>query len=158
MAISHVINKKICDTIKENNSSKGFVDSLVFSPPGGKLAEELVALSNWYSALNDNNKIMLQRVVDMTADSCMFGFFSVIDGVRSIEEVENKGELELYYVNGDIKERLNNPDVEYLHDIYKLRLKISSIYQACCILVLVCLQIYISMLWDYIIVNFEQTC
>jgi hypothetical protein len=109
---------KVIKEVVKNSAISGTLKNLEL-PPGRKPAKELIELSNWYNKLDNKNKMMLQRVLDMATDSCMFGFLAVIDGVRSMEDVKDKGELELYYVNGGIKERLNNPNEEYLHDIYK---------------------------------------
>ncbi|NDI35371.1 hypothetical protein [Chengkuizengella sediminis] len=43
---------------------------------------------------------------------------ATLDGVRAIEDNDEKGELNLTYTREGIKEKLNDPDKEYLHDIY----------------------------------------
>ena len=89
------------------------------SPPGRKPSEELVTLSSWYKQLDDTNKGMVKRVLDVVTDSSVFGFLAVLDGVRVIEDSSDKGDFELYYINNENRELLNDPEEEYLHDIYK---------------------------------------
>jgi len=97
-----------------NNSIKN-----IESPPGRKPNEDLVFLSKWYNQLDDVNKIMIKSLLGITADSCVFGLLAVLDGVRIMEDEPEKGDFELYYTNKDVKVRLNAPNDEYLHDIFK---------------------------------------
>jgi hypothetical protein len=50
-------------------------------------------------------------------DRAIFGFLCVLDGVRAIEGARDKGRLVLFY-DRESRVLLNNPDDEYLHDIY----------------------------------------
>ena len=61
---------------------------------------------------------MVRRVVRESVDAGLFGLFCVLDGVRSIEEQDPKGEFKLYYVNGKKEVLLNDFDKEFLHDLY----------------------------------------
>jgi len=54
----------------------------------------------------------------MSVHASVFGFFSVLDGVRAIEGGVKKGQLQLTYVDGQAQTVLNNFGVEMLHDIY----------------------------------------
>ena len=51
-------------------------------------------------------------------DAGLFSLFCVLDGVRTIEEKDPKGEFKLYYVNGEAKVLINDFDKEFLHDLY----------------------------------------
>lgn len=86
-------------------------------PPGRKPPEEVVRLSEWYNSLSDKDKENLNRTVAMAVDDSLFGFLAVLDGVRTIED-EDKGLLELHYVKNNEKILLNNPNEEFLHDMY----------------------------------------
>jgi hypothetical protein len=92
---------------------------LFLVPPGRAPKSELVELSRWYNALDDNGKEMVRRIVRESVDAGLFGLFCVLDGVRTIEGQGPKGEFQLYYVNGDEKVLLNDFDKEFLHDLYK---------------------------------------
>ena len=48
--------------------------------------------------------------------SIIFGFLCVLDGVRIIEDSEEKGKLLLYYEKNGNRQLLNDPKEEYLHD------------------------------------------
>lgn len=50
-------------------------------------------------------------------NTSIFGFFTVLDGVRPIEDSE-KGILELYYRENENNHLLNTNQEEYLHDIF----------------------------------------
>ena len=91
---------------------------LFSNPPGRAPKTELVELSNWYNALDDHGKEMVRRVVSESVDAGLFSLFCVLDGVRTIEEKDPKGEFKLYYVNGKAKVLINDFDKESLHDLY----------------------------------------
>ncbi len=61
---------------------------------------------------------MLRAALREVAESAVFGFFCVLDGVRVIEESPEKGDLELYYVKGEERNLLNNPNGGELHDLF----------------------------------------
>ena len=87
------------------------------APPGRRPPAELCERSDWYNALDDNQKRMVSSVILDAVDRAVFGFLCVIDGVRAIENGEKKGALELRYVN-DGSVLLNTPDGEMLHDLW----------------------------------------
>jgi hypothetical protein len=55
--------------------------------------------------------------ITMASDTTMFSFLCVLDGVRAIEDTEEKGQLKLIFSKDGVEELLNNPDEEYLHDL-----------------------------------------
>ncbi|MDQ3816057.1 MAG: hypothetical protein M3362_00005 [Acidobacteriota bacterium] len=61
---------------------------------------------------------MVGRGMRDAVHASVFGFFCVLDGVRTIEGLGEKGSLELYYVSGATRVLLNNVGKEDLHDIY----------------------------------------
>ena len=87
-------------------------------PPGRKPRQGHLNQSEWYNKLSEENKIMLKSIIEEAIDESLFGLLAVLDGVRVIEDGQNRGTLELNYQNQDEKILLNNPDKEYLHDIY----------------------------------------
>jgi len=87
-------------------------------PPGRKPAEGLVTLSKWYKHLPTKDQGMLREALKEAAEMAIFEFFCVLDGVSVIEDTHNKGELELYFVKGAGRTRLNDPREEELHNLF----------------------------------------
>jgi len=108
------------EAVKRYVRDQSIEDNLdLFSdPPGRAPKTELVQLSKWYNALDDNGKEMVRRVVRESVDAGLFSLFCVLDGVRTIEDRDPKGEFKLYYVNGEERVLLNDFDKEFLHDLY----------------------------------------
>ncbi len=89
-------------------------------PPGRRPRQRHILQSKWYSQLSHENKSMLQQVLLEAIDEALFGIFAVLDGVRSIQEPESKGQLELSYNDGGSRQLLNDTKSNSLHDIYNL--------------------------------------
>ncbi|AUX71462.1 hypothetical protein [Erwinia pyrifoliae] len=90
--------------------------SILDSPPGRKPDKELVELSGFYNSQDDKGKAFINKIIKLAADDALFGMLCVIDGVRAIEDDEDKGELVLTYQKDNKSTVLNeNKD---LHDIY----------------------------------------
>jgi len=108
------------EAVKRYVRDQSIEDNLdLFSDPPGRAPQpELVQLSKWYNALDDHGKEMVRRVVRESVDAGLFSLFCVLDGVRTIEDRDPKGEFKLYYVNGEEKVLLNDFDKEFLHDLY----------------------------------------
>jgi hypothetical protein len=87
------------------------------SPPGRRPSEELQERSIWYNSLDNDQKRIVSSVVLDAVNRAIFGFLCVIDGVRAIENDEEKGTLELRYVKSD-SVLLNPPDGEMLHELW----------------------------------------
>ena len=90
---------------------------LLESPPGRKPEKHLVFLSNWYNGLDEDQKIIVMEIIQIATHGAIFGFLTVLDGVRAIEGDSNKGSLELSYVVKDDKYMLNDPSGPMLHDL-----------------------------------------
>ncbi len=93
--------------------------SLLTKVPGRNPNQELVSASMWYNNLSDHDQNMVQYVARMATDESVFGFLCVLDGVRVIEELGEKGDLELLFVKNGKKVLLNPTKGELLHDIFK---------------------------------------
>jgi len=87
-------------------------------PPGRKPREKDVQLSEWYNRLNTIDQQMLQQVLKEAAELAVFEFFCVLDGVTVIEDAWEKGSLELDYVKGSERTRMNPTEGEELHNIF----------------------------------------
>ena len=87
-------------------------------PSGRRPPHELAERSIWYRGLSETDKEKLHEVLSEAVDQTIFGFLCVLDGVRSIEDGEQKGKLELRYVKEDVT-LLNPSDGPMLHDLYR---------------------------------------
>jgi hypothetical protein len=87
-------------------------------PPGRSPSAELVQLSQWYTALSEEDQSMVARAMQDAVRASVFGFFCVLDGVRAIEDGSDKGSLELWHVKNDSRTRVNDPNRNPLHDEY----------------------------------------
>lgn len=95
------------------------VDEVLQEPPGRAPAKNLVEMSKWFNDLSPNDRDMVISIVKYAVESTTFGFLCVLDGVRAIEGVGEKGVLELHYKKGNETVWLNNPKDEYLHNLLK---------------------------------------
>lgn len=91
---------------------------LLENPPGRRPNPKLVVMSDWYKGLSPADRAMVVDAMTLAAETTAFGFFAVLDGVRAIERVPG-GELELWFVRPDARDRLNDPDEEELHETYR---------------------------------------
>jgi predicted transcriptional regulator len=113
--------KSIIEVVREESISDSIED--LVDPPGRKPSSEDIELSSWFNQLNDKDKEIIAKVVKRATDTTIFGFFTVLDGVRAIENDSNKGKLELYYKKNENINLLNNNQDEYLHDIFNNQIK-----------------------------------
>jgi len=60
---------------------------------------------------------MLTAIAAGAVDRALFGLLCVLDGVRTVEDGEVKGDFQLNYVKGTTT-RLNATDEPTLHDLY----------------------------------------
>ncbi|MCA1032997.1 hypothetical protein LCL95_18575 [Bacillus timonensis] len=118
-------NKDFVKTIIEVVREESIADSIedLIDPPGRKPSSEDIELSSWFNQLEDNDKEKLIKIVRRAVDTSIFGFLAVLDGVRAIESDPNKGKLELHYKKTENSILLNNPKVEYLHDIFNNQIR-----------------------------------
>jgi hypothetical protein len=87
-------------------------------PPGRSPSPRVVALSNWYAALKPHEREMVQHVAEDAAHAAVFGTLCVLDGVRRFDLANPPGTLELWYVRGEQRVRLNRSVGEMLHDAW----------------------------------------
>lgn len=89
----------------------------LIDPPGRNPSQDILQISKFYHSLNEGQKNDLNSVLQLVAETTLFGMLCVLDGVRAIEDGEDKGELKLYFVKDGKSELLNNFDEEFLHDL-----------------------------------------
>jgi len=113
-------SEKFVTSIKEYVRDASISDTIEFikKPPGRKPRKRHVELSNWFNSLSDEDRHMIRKMMEEAVDSAIFGFFGVIDGVRTIEESQEKTKFELYGVREGISTKINEDGNEFLHDIY----------------------------------------
>lgn len=99
------------------DSSIHSVKEYVTCPPGKSPKKELVELSEWFNNNTDENKKKILEVIKLSVESSVFGFLCVLDGVRAIEKTQDKGHLVLYFEKDGIRELLNDPEGDFLHDL-----------------------------------------
>ncbi|WP_284037136.1 hypothetical protein [Neobacillus sp. 114] len=92
--------------------------SLMEEPPGRRPRKKVIELSEWYNEQSITNKEMIKKALYEVVDASLFGIFAVIDGVRTIEDTENKGVFKLFFNKDGEKKLINEESNEYLHDIY----------------------------------------
>ena len=111
--------QEFINSIKEvivNDSIKS-VESNLLKLPGRAPEKKLIILSQWFNKLDNNDRNMVMQVVKKSVQTSVFGFLCVLDGVRAIEDGEEKGKLDLYYEKDGKLTLLNNQNDEYLHDL-----------------------------------------
>jgi hypothetical protein len=86
-------------------------------PPGRRPPLELLKQANWYRSLPPEDQQMLAQVIANAVNRAIFGFLTVLDGVRVIEDDERKGDLQLNYVKNGSK-LLNGPDAPMLYELF----------------------------------------
>jgi len=94
------------------------VESILLNPPGRQPDPKLLESSAWFKELNQHDKEMVMKIVARSVDMGVFSFLCVLDGVRVIEDWEERGQLILNYEKNGNSTWLNNPnDGDYLHDL-----------------------------------------
>ncbi len=108
------MKKYVCESAKQ-----GVLQNLV-NPSGTLPSNDDMRLAEGYNNLPDGHQRMVDIIVNAAVEHSIFGFLCVLDGVRPIEGTEQRGRLELYHVTGSRRTLLNNPEQEYLHDIFSM--------------------------------------
>ena len=107
---------KVIKSVVVDSATESTLSNLA-NPPGRRPNPELVKKSDWYKALSDQDKRILESVVAGAVHQAVFGMFAVIDGVRVINDGPVKADIELFYVEDGERLQLNAPGQEPLHDI-----------------------------------------
>lgn len=87
-------------------------------PPGRKPREQDVKLSAWYMGLGDSDRESVDAAMLEAAELAVFSFLCILDGVSTVENDSEKGELQLQYIRSGEVFRLNDPADGLLHDAY----------------------------------------
>jgi hypothetical protein len=106
-----IIKRSVCDAALRDTLSN------LEHPPGRRPPADLVARSNWYKALDKHQRSIIYDIIQSSVDNAVFGFLSVLDGVRSIEETEDKGSFELRFLKNGIVEVIS-PSDSFLYEFF----------------------------------------
>jgi hypothetical protein len=87
-------------------------------PSGRRPGQRLLRLSRWYKNLSADDQTLLREALEYAADNAVFGFFCVLDGVRTVEDGRSKGTFDLVYRKNGSTLLLNDPAKEELHNLY----------------------------------------
>lgn len=90
-----------------HDSATADVVASVEAPSGRKPAPALLQLSEWYNALSESDKTNVRAMVLHGVQSALFGVFAVIDGVRVIEDTEEKSHFTLVQNRGGVETIIN---------------------------------------------------
>lgn len=100
-------------------SSVNIMESNLEAPPGRQPAKRIVDMSTWFNKLNDTDKRIVVDLITESVEITVFRFLCILDGVAAIEDMEEKGKLELFYEKDGNRVLLNDPSQEYLHDLFR---------------------------------------
>jgi hypothetical protein len=95
-------------------------------PAGRQPARKKVELSSWFNSLSPVDRQKVEQVARESAELAVFSFLSLLDGMSFVDEGEEKGQLELFYRRGNERVLVNDPNDDYLHDIYNSKLNQSA--------------------------------
>jgi hypothetical protein len=112
--------QEFVEAIKRHVRDSSITDTIEFvkKPPGRRPRKKHVELSNWFNSLSDNDKRMVEKIMEEAVDLALFGALCVIDGVRTIEDTDEKTEFQLVGIKGNKSSLINNQKDMDLHDIY----------------------------------------
>src|SRR5260221_411007 len=92
--------------------------SILQEPPGQAPDQRYVDLSEWFERLAEKDRNMVRESVREAAEQAVFNFLTILDGVSTIENSSEKGNLRLYFVKDETRVLLNDPDEEELHNLF----------------------------------------
>ncbi len=112
-------NEKFVEVIKQvvRDGAIEDVSENLENPPGRRPSVRLKRMSEFFKKLDSDEQEILGEIIKESVDASLFGFFAVLDGVRKCDD-ESESSLKLEYINKGKTTILNNPNEEYLHDIY----------------------------------------
>ena len=100
------------------NSTVKEIETELLKSPDRHTPKGLVALHNWYLTLPAEDRPHVRNLVEHAIHSVTFHFLAVLDGVKTLEGEGEKGDFELYFVKHGKSVRINDPDKEFLHDLF----------------------------------------
>ena len=95
-----------------------YIDADLLKSPNRRTPKGLVALHNWYLTLPVEDRPHVRNLIEYATHVSVFQFLTVLDGVMTLEGEGEKGDFELYFVKHGKSVRINDPDKEFLHDLF----------------------------------------
>jgi hypothetical protein len=87
------------------------------NPPGRMPSKELLEVATYYKNLSDPEKEVFKKCLSFQSKSVIFDILTLLDGVNRFSEDVN-ARFELNVIENGVKYQLNDPDGEFLHDIF----------------------------------------
>jgi hypothetical protein len=87
-------------------------------PPGRAPRPELVQIAKWFQSLSPEDQSCLRLALQQVADATLFGVLCVVDGVRVIEDSEEKSDFVLTARRSGASSQIA-PNDTYLHDLLR---------------------------------------
>lgn len=100
-----------------SNNVPGLI-KFIEKPPGRSPSQSSLRISRFYNGLNDVDKKIFQEALELAVGQSIDNFLCILDGSLAIESGEKKGDLELFYNDGENRTRLNDPEGNPLSDIF----------------------------------------
>jgi len=88
------------------------------SPPGRAPEADLVQIAKWFQSLSAADRSCLRLALQQVADATLFGVLCVVDGVRAIEDSEEKSDFVLTARRAGANSQIS-PNDTYLHDLFR---------------------------------------
>lgn len=86
-------------------------------PPGRRPDEAMLQSSRWFHGLSERDRREVERLTKFAAHQAVFGFLAMLDGVRVIDDTEDKGRFLLTFEKSGKEWPLITSDGPMLHEI-----------------------------------------
>jgi hypothetical protein len=122
--MTNITKDQFIEALKTETSDSAVQGTMSWleKPAGRRPPAIKVELSKWFHTLSESDRQKIKDIARLSAESAVFNFLSLLDGMSFVDEGEEKGRLQLFYQKGNQRFLLNDPDEEYLHDIYNSKL------------------------------------
>lgn len=87
--------------------------------PGRQPSPEQLKLQAWFAQSDETTRTIIASIISLACDHAVFGFLAILDGVRTVESVQPKGTLQLYFQKGGTTVPLNGWTERLLHDVFR---------------------------------------
>jgi hypothetical protein len=108
-----IIKRVVCDA-----AIRDTVGNLEY-PPGRQPSQDLIVQSNWFRALDSDQRAIAEDVIQSSVQNAIFGFLCVLDGARVVENTQgDKGAFELRFIKNGTTTLISSSN-DYLHELFK---------------------------------------
>lgn len=111
--------QEFVDILKQVVQDQAVSDTIenLLEPPGKRPSPEMLQMSAFFLGLSEDQQSIFRQIIHMVSETTLFGVLCVLDGVRTIEDDENKGKLRLIFAKNGSDTLLNDPNEDFLHDL-----------------------------------------